>query len=51
MSHNKRSNQYSGLKDIAISIKFDMEELEELMDYREAVASRMGFVVVNLIRP
>ena len=38
MSHNKKSNQYSGIKDVAISIKFDIEELEELMAYREAVA-------------
>ena len=39
MSHNKRSNQYSVINDIAISIKFDMEELEELIEFRDIVAS------------
>ena len=39
MLKSKRINQYSGLKDIAISIKFDLDELEELMDYREAAAN------------
>ena len=39
MSHNKRSNQYSGLNDIAISIKFDIDELEELIEFRDAVAN------------
>jgi hypothetical protein len=39
MSHNKRSNQYSGLKDIAISIKFDIDELEELIEFRYTVAN------------
>jgi len=39
MSKSKRTNKYAGVNDVAISIKFDLGELEELMDYREAVAN------------
>lgn len=42
MSQNKRINRYAGVNDVAISIKFDMDELEELMDYREEISSRIG---------
>ena len=39
MSHNKRINKYAGVNDVAISIKFDLDELEELIEFRDAVAS------------
>lgn len=38
MSQNKRINKYAGINDVAISIKFDLDELEELIEFRDAVA-------------
>ena len=39
MSQNKIINKYAGVNDVAISIKFDLEELEELVEFRDAVAN------------
>ena len=38
MSQSKRINKYAGVNDVAISIKFDLDELEELVEFRDAVA-------------
>jgi hypothetical protein len=39
MSQNKRINRYAGVNDVAISIKSDMDELEELIAFRNLVAN------------